>query len=433
MQSSKHEHGTMPALNGRTTAVNGEYAPALDQHAYELIARIKRNHADVDAVHALASHYESHGDLPSLANLMEGWAPTLSDDRKAADAYLHAAWAVANALGDRMRERVLYERAIERFPEHPSALSTLEGLLRAAGDDAGLERVLTRAAHGLAGRLGDPKLRAGIHQRLGQLYERQGADSRAIAQYRTALELDGSSPAVIAAARAIYQKSGKAGAVADMYELEIAATDEPEQRGALLRALAEHRRDALADLDGAILTLRRALKHAPGDLSALERLAEWLRERSQRAGWDEAETDRVRAAELYFQLARNVPRREASHRLLACLKLEPQHARAHAMLAELESYGAGVDAKPPDPHLTQAELEGKVTGRYAAQSQGPEQVPQQAQPDVEELEAWINDDEIESIDDDVGLERMVPITERPPAPDAPAARSGRIPTSRRWS
>jgi len=246
---------------------------------------------------------------------------------------------------------------------------------------------------------------------------------------------------VIAAARAIYARTGKAGAVADMYELEIAATHELEPRSALLRALAEHRRDALADLDGAVLTLRRALKHAPGDLASLERLAGWLHERSQRVGFAAAEADRVRAAELYFQLARNVPRREAHQRLLMCLALEPAHPRAHAMLAELEAYGAGSHAQPPDPHLSQAELEGKVTGRYASEngSRGspetlpaPGGVPQLAQPEADELEAWINDDEVESIDDDVGLERMVPITERPPPPVAPPQRA-RFARSRRWS
>jgi tetratricopeptide (TPR) repeat protein len=453
---SKPGHGTEPTLNGREATVQRQYVPALDQRALELIARIKRNHGDVEAVHALASHYESHGDLPSLANLMEGWASTLSDDRKAADAYLHAAWAVANALGDRVRERALYERAVERFPEHPTALLTLEGLLRAAGDDATIEHVLTQASQALIGRLGDPRLRAAIHQRLGQLYERQGADGRAIAQYRAALELDGSSTEVIAAAREIYHRLGKAGAVADMYELEIGATEEPERRSALLLALAMHRRDALADLDGAVLTLRRALKHAPGDLAALERLAAWLCERSQRVGLVDAQADRLRAAELYFQLARNVPRREARQRLLACLELEPAHSRAHAMLAELEAYGAGNRALPPDAHLTQAELEGKVTGRYASEhgaptalsepeartmpgtgaatvpGTGPAPQPLQAQPEADELEAWINDDDIESIDDDVGLERMVPITERPPPPEAPSKRTGSG-RSRRWS
>ena len=465
---SKLGHGTEPALNERdaTPAAapapqavqavqQGGYTPALDQHAFELIARIKRNHGDIEAVHALAAHYETHGDLPSLANLMEGWAPTLSDDRRAADAYLHAAWAVANALGDRMRERALYERAVERFPEHPGALAALEDLLRSAGDDAGLERVLTQTAQALIPRLADPRLRAGIHQRLGQLYERQGADSRAIAQYRAALELDGSSTEVIAAARAIYQRSGKAGPVADMYELEIAATEQLDQQAALLRALAQHRRDALADLDGAVLTLRRALKHAPADLATLERLAEWLRERSQRLGFEAAGADRMRAAELYFQLARYVPRREAHARLLACLELEPGHSRARAMLAELAAYGAGESARPPDAHLSQAELEGKVTGRYASENGGldagmpmttaaattatvpglaPAAVPQRAQPEADELEAWINDDEIESIDDDVGLERMVPITERPPPPDAPSTpKRTSSARSRRWS
>jgi tetratricopeptide (TPR) repeat protein len=422
--NSKLSGGTDRGLHG-SGAVQSHYVPAVDDRALELIARIRRNHADTQAVHALAEHYEGHGDLPSLANLMEGWASTLDEDRKAADAYLRAAWAVANGLGDCAREQALYERALERFPEHPTALTTLERMLHARGEHAELERVMSRTLVELAHRLVDPKLRAGIHQRLGQLYEQLGQPSAAIAQYRAALELDSSSTEVIAAARAIYHQEAKAGPVADMYELEIAATGDVVRRSELLRALAEHRRDALADLDGAILALRRALKRSPSDLTTIERLAELLRERSRSVGNAAGEADRVRAAELYFQLARNVPRREARHRLLACMRLEPEHPRAKAMLAELEAYGAAL-AVPLDPHFSQAELEGKATGRYATQSgDNATAAPAQAlQATHEDYVAWVNDDEITEIEDDVGLERMVPITERPPAAPADPATPG---------
>ena len=412
---------THPGLHGRS-ALRSSYEPAVDDRARELIARIRRNHADTEAVHALAEHYEGHDDLPSLANLMEGWASTLGDDRKAADAYLRAAWAVANSIGDHERVQRLHELAIERFPEHPSALVALERMLHANADHAALERVLMRALDALTQRLVDPKLRAGIHQRLGRLYEQLGQPSAAIAQYRAALELDSSSTEVIAAARTIYRQEAKAGPVADMYELEIAATDDAERRSELLRALAEHRRVALADLDGAVLALRRALKRAPSDLTTIERLAELLRERGQRVGNEAADADRMRAAELYFQLARNVPRREARSRVLACLQLEPDHPRAKVMLAELEAYGGAAQAVPPDAHLSQAELEGKATGRYASESaDAPGVTPAMVAPALQtahdEYVAWVNDDEITEIEDDVGLERMVPITERPPAPE----------------
>lgn len=447
--NSKPSESTAPSLRG--ASARSGYEPAIDDRARALIDRIRRNHADTEAVHALAEHYESHGDLPSLANLMEGWAATLGDDRKAADAYLRAAWAVANGFGDHVREQALYERAIERFPEHPSALTTLERILLERGEFEELARVMTRALDALAQRLVDPRVRAGIHRRLGQLREQLGQPSAAIAQYRAALELDGSSTEVIAAARAIYRNEAKAGPVADMYELEIAVTDDAERRGELLRALAEHRRSALIDLDGAVLALRRALKGSPADLATLERLAELLRERSRRANDGAADADRVRAAELYFQLARNVPRREARHRLLACLELEPAHSRAKVMLAELEAYGAAAHGAPPDAHLSQAELEGKATGRYGAESGDPNAGPPPGSTDTapalhggapssthtatalrggalqaehDEYVAWVNDDEITEIEDDVGVERMVPITEPPPPPPPPAPSGG---------
>ena len=62
-----------------------EYRPAIDARAQRLIARIQRDHNDTEAVLALKEHYARHDDLPSLANLMEGWAQTLRDDRSAAE------------------------------------------------------------------------------------------------------------------------------------------------------------------------------------------------------------------------------------------------------------------------------------------------------------------------------------------------------------
>src|SRR5688572_10481679 len=64
------------------------YRPALDAYARGLIARIQRDQSDTAAVLALKAHYEAHDDLPSLTNLMEGWARTLAEPDAAADAYV---------------------------------------------------------------------------------------------------------------------------------------------------------------------------------------------------------------------------------------------------------------------------------------------------------------------------------------------------------
>ena len=115
-------------VDARRTTLE-DYQPAIDQHARVLIARIQRDHTDVEAVKLLAEHYETHGDLPSLANLMEGWASTLRDDRRAAEASLRAARAVLAALGDTARAEQNYVRALERAPELEPAMLELEPAL----------------------------------------------------------------------------------------------------------------------------------------------------------------------------------------------------------------------------------------------------------------------------------------------------------------
>jgi len=102
----------------------GAYRPALDDYARRLIARIQRDHADTEAVLALKAHYEAHRDLPSLTNLMEGWAQTLREPEAAADAYLAAADA-ALAAGDRARARWICRLALERSPQHGAARARL--------------------------------------------------------------------------------------------------------------------------------------------------------------------------------------------------------------------------------------------------------------------------------------------------------------------
>ena len=106
------------------------YRPAIDARAQRLIARIQRDHGDMDAVMALKQHYLAYADLPSLANLMEGWAATLRDERSAADAYLEAAHAVLQALADRPRAKALLQQALERDPAHLAALEQLIAAVR---------------------------------------------------------------------------------------------------------------------------------------------------------------------------------------------------------------------------------------------------------------------------------------------------------------
>ena len=426
--TSWKQQGTTDAgvdVDARRTTLE-DYTPAVDQRARMLIARIQRDHTDVEAIKALADHYEMHGDLPSLANLMEGWASTLRDDRRAAEAHLRAARAVMESLGDVVRAEQNYARALERAPELEPAMLELEALLRERGDDTELERCLSRSVDALRNRNADPRVRARAHERLGELYERMRLPSRAIAQYRAELELDSNATSAIVAARDIYLRTGRPDAAADMYELEIAASEHVERKVVLLRALADHRLELLSDFDGAVLALRRLLKLVPDDIASLERLAEMLCVRSHGFVGESAQADRARAAELYFQVARYEPRAQAAAPLQRCLALQPDHARALALRAELEAFGAGKGAELADGDVSQAELEQRATARYTPATarrisgSGTRTVkvaPVPAHPtdaQAEELDAWLNDDEVELIEDEIGPQNMVSLSDRPP-------------------
>lgn len=113
------------------TVHSATYRPALDAHARRLIAHIQRDPSDTEAVLALKAHYEAHDDLPSLTNLMQGWAETLRDAYAAAEAYVAAADA-ALAMRDRARARWLYEHALKRSPQHHAARARLEALDKVA-------------------------------------------------------------------------------------------------------------------------------------------------------------------------------------------------------------------------------------------------------------------------------------------------------------
>jgi tetratricopeptide (TPR) repeat protein len=391
-----HEDGRADHL--AVEQIASGYQPALDAYARKLIARIKRDHLDTDAVLALQAHYEAHSDHPSLANLMEGWAQTLRDDRKASEAFVQAAEAVLAGLQDRARAQALYMRALARFPEQPLALAKLETLLAESGDYTELERCLTFVARDLERRNADPNLRADVHYRLGQLYEwRLLLLGRAIAHYKSALDLDPAFVPAIAAARGIYLRSAKAQAAADMYELQIVATTETWQRHGLLLALAKHRREVMSDIDGAVRALRRALKEVPADPSATELLADALRERAERGQGPAAHTDRVRSAELYYQLASEAAPAEAPKFLTLCLALHSGHERALRLQAE-------INTDIPQTHSADRHMDN-------------------------DLAAWLDDKEVTLLAESVTTGNMVPITDRPPPPPKPGRRAR---TRRQW-
>jgi tetratricopeptide (TPR) repeat protein len=323
-------------------------AEALDRKARKLVQRIRKNHGDYASVEALAEHYAHAGDHASLANLMEGFGDTLQDARPAADAYVRAADATL-MVGDRPRAEALYERALTREPNHAEALDRALRVAESAGDFEGMRRVLSAVIRAAEARGSEQKQLAVLYFRLGQLFEHHLQDlDRAAGLYRIAIDHNPQFVNAMLAARRLYARAGNHAAVSVLYEFEIEAAKLAEDKRTLLVALAEHKREHCDDLNGAIAALRHACKLVPGHLSSLHKLADALIARSERAA--DGETDLKRAAEVFYQLARAVPRADAPPLLLRALALAPEHARAEALLHELHGHAAVGGEARSGPH-----------------------------------------------------------------------------------
>ena len=313
---------------------------SLDWRARRLVARIQRNHADRSAIEALAAHYSKRGDQASLANLMVGYAETLDDSSLAADAYVRAADA-SLMLDDRARAEALYERALQREPGHSGALDRALRVAETTSNVEAMRRVLSNAVEAAQARALPGKQIAALQFRLGQLYETRLRDApRAAHCYRLAIENYPGFVGAIAAARQLYRRAGDWATVSRLYEAEIAANPERAEQRELLFRLAEHEQWKREDLNAAVAALRRACKLDPEDPTSLRKLAEVLVSRSERASGSARDKDAQRAAEILYQLARQVPRAEAPPLLERALEIAPEHTRARALLHELRGHAA---------------------------------------------------------------------------------------------
>ncbi len=310
----------------------------MDATAHELIARLRRNPEDAAAFAALRAHYQRLGDYASLANLLEGWAGRARDPAAAAQAFYEAGELVLGALGDHDRAIGIYERALSIHPGHGDAFLRLQGMLEQAGELRKLAELLERRATALQ-QAGTPAGEVALlYLQLGELWEHSFArPDQAVAHYRRAYELDPQLVPALYAAREILRQAGNVSGAAALLEKEAKAEADKERRLALWRELAHLKAD-LEDHEGAALALKRALSEAPGDLEVMHDLARVYLTRAER-GHDlmVAASDRLRAADLFHQLASKVPPEHGLAYLESALDARPDHEGALALYERMAS------------------------------------------------------------------------------------------------
>lgn len=336
---------TSPRASSRTK--RRQNPPQLSREARKLISRIRRQPADEDALRRLRDLYAERADHASLANLLEGWAQRTAHPTTAADLYHSAADAVLAADGPRARAAYLLERSLQRNPEHAERLDRLTGLLAQLGEFEALKHALQRLLLRLQKESEkesdtDSRWIAAVEFRLGRLYQSHfGEDDKALQHYRLALEHNPYYLPAIQGAQYLYRQRGNQRAVALLWELEIQATSEPQVQMELLLSLATHQDRRLGDLNGAIASLRRALRLSPNQTLTKVRLARLLLSRFHERGDN---LDKARAAAVYLQLANQARGKRAVHYAQQCLELDPNSRAAQERLksAQMEA------EDPPD-------------------------------------------------------------------------------------
>jgi tetratricopeptide (TPR) repeat protein len=319
----------------------------VDPVAEQLVSRLRNDPNDIPAYEALKRHYAESGDVGSLVNLIEGWAEYQPNTSLAGQAFVEAARHWQSAGGDAERSVSLYRRALEKDPEQRDATMELVGVLQATGDVQELARFLDEQTRVLDDRAAQPALLSELYSLLGDLW-RDAFERPDVARpcYERALELNPQNTSAAYGARKLTQASGDVDATVHSYAREAEAETDPERKAQLYAKLAELHASTRDDLDGAVHALRTALAAVPGDVQVMHQLAHYLTARAARQQGSDADRDRRRAAELYYQIAQGVDPEEGLAYLQAALSASPSHDGALAMLEHLAPRLAQTDLLP---------------------------------------------------------------------------------------
>lgn len=270
----------------------------------ELRRRLEADPTDEQAFVGLQALYIQGGYQAELAELLEYRATYGLEGGPAGTLFVRAAEIWLDQVGDKERGATALTRAVEKSPMVQGAVDRLDALFRERGDTAALMQLFEKQLEALE-RLnaGDAssKLRAHYNQQLGeiwsQVYDRQ---DQAVSYFRRAFELDPKNVMALYCAREIYQQLGNHETAAKLLDLEARAENDGTRRVALYRELAHARAERLGDLEGAVVALKRALAIESSNPDVMGELALLLLRRAPLGGGD---NDRIRAAELLYQVA----------------------------------------------------------------------------------------------------------------------------------
>ncbi|HWO10803.1 MAG TPA: hypothetical protein VNN80_15020, partial [Polyangiaceae bacterium] len=252
-------------------------------------ARIYRQILDGDpsnstALASLERQAERSKDWATLAEALERRAEQTDGAQQKMVVLQKLGGVYADQLNDQAAAARTFLRVLDLSPGHARALRVLrdgylksgdfdglESLYQSQNDWEGLAEVLSTAAD----RAEDPKVKVDLSYRAARIYaDRLAQPARAFRSYERILAAD---PADLGAARAlipIYEAEEKWARLPALYELCLAAEEDPDAKGAWLQKLIDLTGNRLVDRGRALSYARAAFELTPEQPETLTQLEE---------------------------------------------------------------------------------------------------------------------------------------------------------------
>lgn len=280
----------------------------------------------------MQAHRAGQQDPRGYAMLLEKVGAATVDPSLASHWLTEAANVWVLSLNDAHRAARALMIAIDRDPTQAAPAERLGELYREKGDIKALAALLERRAKALAP-LGqrDPEIRgqiAAIHEELGRLWADAPLSNttKAIENFRRALEYDASSQFAIYSIREAYKAAGQVRDAIPYYAMEQALVDDPERKMALYADEADARK-SVGDISGALAALDRARGVDPNDPGLKQQLATLVLD-EVREGHAVDENWKATGAELFVELAEEYPGEHGYAYSTCALEILAGHDRA---------------------------------------------------------------------------------------------------------
>jgi tetratricopeptide (TPR) repeat protein len=243
------------------------------EYLREILDEVPEHPAAGAALERLYASLNRWSDLSDLLERRLDHAVSMGDSATELTTLVRIGELHEQRLNDVGRAIELYERVLDRQPEHSGALAAVARLAEASGDYEKATSMLQRAVA-----VAPPGAEsAAMALRLATLQADRLNDPSASEQsLRRALELDPSSTESLRRLRALAESRRDHTLLAEVMEKELALTSDVAAQVTLLRSLATLSRDQLGDPARAMAYLERASALNPSDREVLLPLVDLL-------------------------------------------------------------------------------------------------------------------------------------------------------------